>query len=131
MSGTKPVTTRRHGPRASNQIHDGEGDVADRAAAWNAVEAATSELNETFAAAYPSWGEQLTVVRALYFASKPSAHAIKWMEVAGIQARLIDTARTDTTPAIIARVQALDVALAEYRRIGGSAQRAAGVGGLS
>lgn len=118
-------------PKADGPIADGEATVFQRAQAWNIVEAATTELNNAMNRVNGDWGGALTAARTLYFAAKPAEHADKWRDVQAVQNRVITAARAETSAEIVGLVKALDAALAEYVRIGGSEKREPGVGGLA
>lgn len=113
-------------------VANGQGSVAHRTTAWAAVELAQQRVNDEAAVCPVLFAavEQLTTARALYFATSSSAQgAVAWRAAAAAQQVL--NAEATAVPRMEERVGALTAALEEYVRLGGSAERLPGVGGLS
>lgn len=112
-------------------IRDGQGTVTQRTAAWAAVERAQAQLNTDALELLPDQVGTLLTARSTWErtvrTSPESADA--WRVVEAAQRELNRAARQVQRLGL--NVAALGLALEEYHRLGGSATRAPGVGGLT
>lgn len=108
---------------------DGEGNVLERAAAWRNVEEAQHDLN---LAARECGVDFMTNAIAEYQEAVEDyarMGAGQWHVVRECQLNV--NRRAAEVPDLVPLVRVLEARLAEYRRIGGAANRAPGVGMLS